>query len=85
MSRQSYHMYRHDNRSAEVWKSENGFEVDLMEDGKLIECRQLHTHSESYAEDCADNWCQGMFNVEKEGSFYGYKERNENFYPGLDD
>lgn len=22
---------------------------------------------------------------EKEGSFYGYKEKNDNFYPGLDD
>tara|TARA_Y100000389_G_scaffold165882_1_gene170218 strand:- start:382 stop:552 length:171 start_codon:yes stop_codon:yes gene_type:complete len=23
--------------------------------------------------------------AEKEGSFYGYNEKNDNFYPGLDD
>ena len=85
MTRTSFHQFSHENRTAEVWKTGEGYEVDLMENGKLLECRQLYSHSESFAEDCADNWCQGMFNVEKEGSFYGYKERNENFYPGLDD
>ena len=62
-----------------------GFEVDLYEKKKLLETRQLHNHSESYAEDCADNWVQGVFNIEKEGSFYGYNERDDNYYPEIDD
>ena len=84
MTRQSYHIYSKDNRSAEVWKSEDGFEVDLMENGKLLECRQLYSHSESYAENCADNWCQGMFDVAKEGSFYGYNQKTDNYHKDLD-
>ena len=51
-----------------------------------METREVHAHSESYAEDVADNWVQGIINIpEKEGSFYGYNEKNDNFYPGLDD
>jgi|TARA_B100000768_G_scaffold180615_1_gene201062 hypothetical protein len=84
MTRTSFHQFSHENRTAEVWKTSEGFEVDLMENGKLLECRQLYSHSESFAEDCADNWCQGMFNVAKEGSFYGYNQKTDNYYKDLD-
>ena len=81
-----YHTYAYENRYAEVFKQEKGFEVDLYEDKKFVETREVHAHSESYAEDVADNWVQGIINIpEKEGSFYGYNEKDNNFYPGLDD
>jgi hypothetical protein len=81
-----YHTYAYENRYAEVFKNDKGFEVELYENDKLVETREVHAHSESYAEDVADNWVQGIINIpEKEGSFYGYNEKDDNFYPGLDD
>ena len=79
-----FHTYEMGVRRAEVFLTKKGFEVELYEDDGWSATRKVHQHSESYAEDCADNWCQGMFNVEKEGSFYGYREKNDNYYPGDD-
>jgi hypothetical protein len=71
-------------RKAVIRKEKEGFEVDLYkEDYK--ETRQVHNHSESYAEDVAENFVFGLFDIEKEGSFYGYNERDDNFYPEIDD
>ena len=80
-----YHTYAKDGKYAEVFKTEQGWEVDLYTGDTLIETRAVHNHSESYAEDVADNWVHGILKVEKEGSFYGYNQKNDNFYPGLDD
>jgi hypothetical protein len=80
-----YHTYAKDGKYAEVFKTEQGWEVDLFTGTELIETRKVHNHSESYAEDVADNWVHEILKVEKEGSFYGYNEKNNNFYPGLDD
>jgi hypothetical protein len=84
---QVIHEYRNDNRTATVRLTSEGFEVDLAEDNVIIETRQVHNHSESYAEDVADNYVLGVFDAkkkEKEGSFYGYRERTDNYYPGDD-
>jgi len=85
--KQLYHTYVEKDRYAEVYKSEHGFEVDLYEFDVLLETRKVYQHSEGYAEDVADNWVQGMFDVKeiKEGSFYGYNQKSDNFYVGLDD
>jgi len=81
-----YHTYAMDERYAEVFKSDLGFEVDLYENNTLLETREVHDKSEGYAEDVAENWVGGMFDIEpKEGSFYGYNEKNDNYYPCLDD
>lgn len=73
-------------RRAVIRKAQEGFEVDLYLDQLLVETRKVHNHSESYAEDVAENYVEGMFNaVEKEGSFYGYKEKSDNFDPEIDD
>ena len=81
-----YHTYAMDERYAEVFKSDLGFEVDLYENDILLETREVHDKSEGYAEDVAENWDDGMFDIEpKEGSFYGYNQKNDNYYPGLDD
>ena len=50
-----YHTYAYENRYAEVFKNDKGFEVELYENEKLVETREVHAHSESYAEDVADN------------------------------
>jgi len=73
-------------RRAVIRKAQEGFEVDLYLDQLLVETRKVHNHSESYAEDVAENYVEGMFNAEeKEGSFYGYKEKSDNFDPEIDD
>ena len=83
--KQLYHTYAMDGKYAEVFKTEQGWEVDLFTGDTLIETRAVHDKSEGYAEDVADNWVQGIIKIEKEGSFYGYNQKDDNFYPGLDD
>ena len=56
-----YHIFKQNGRTAKVYNTECGFEVDLYEDDCFIETRQLHEHSESYAEDCAENWVTRIF------------------------
>ena len=34
--------------------------VDMFEDGKLVESRELEGKSIRYAEDCAENWENGI-------------------------
>jgi hypothetical protein len=34
--------------------------VDMFEDGKLVESRELEGKSIRYAEDCAENWKNGI-------------------------
>lgn len=77
--------YMGDDRRAIIRKAKEGFEVDLYLDQLLVETRKVHNHSESYAEDVAENYVQKLFDVEKEGSFYGYKEKSRNFDPEVDD
>lgn len=73
-------------RRAVIRKAQEGFEVDLYLDQLLVETRKVHNHSESYAEDVAENYVQKMFDaVEKEGSFYGYRTKSDNFDPEVDD
>ena len=83
--KQLYHTYAMDGKYAEVFKTEQGWEVDLYTGDTLLETRAVHDKSEGYAEDVADNWVQGIIKIEKEGSFYGYNQKDDNFYPGLDD
>ena len=76
------------NRSAVVIDTSKGFEVELYENGAIAEIRRLHEHSESYAESCAENFCDGMFNAvpnPNDVGYYGYNEKTDNFYPELDD
>jgi hypothetical protein len=78
--------YMNDDRTAVIRKESEGYEVDLYKNKILIETRKVHNHSNAYAEDVADNYVLGVFDaVEKDGSFYGYNQKNDNFYPGLDD
>ena len=51
------------NRKASVHKNNQGFYVKLSEGGYLREVRRLYSHSEQYAEDCAENFVLGKFNL----------------------
>ncbi len=48
---------------AKVFVTSNGFEVDLFDNTGLLETRELYSHSERYAEDCAENYVLGVFSV----------------------
>lgn len=63
MKRISYSTYSNAGRTAEVVKSPQGWEVDLYDTGKLLETRAVHNHSEIYAENVAENFVLGVFDV----------------------
>jgi hypothetical protein len=63
MKRISYSTYSNNDRTAEVVKSTHGWEVDLYGTGKLLETRAVHDHSEAYAENVAENFVLGVFDV----------------------
>jgi len=49
------------NRKATVKaKQTTVYVVDMFEDGKLVESRELEGKSIRYAEDCAENWENGI-------------------------
>ena len=47
-------------RTAEVRKNINGYYVDYYENGHKVSSTKLYDHSESYAEDAAENWVLGI-------------------------
>lgn len=47
-------------RSAEVKKNINGYYVDFYENGHKFGSTKLYDHTESYAEDAAENWVLGI-------------------------
>ena len=51
------------NRKASVHKNDQGFYVKLSEGGYLREVRRLYDTNEQYAEDCAENFVLGIFNL----------------------
>ena len=50
-------------RSAIIGRDQHGFVVELYEGNELKETRCVYNHSEAYAEDVAENWCQGMIQL----------------------
>lgn len=58
-----YHADDDSQRSAIVGQDSHGFVVELYEGNELKETRCVYDHSESYAEDVAENWCQGLIKL----------------------
>jgi len=86
MNKELYHSFRKDERSAEVYRTSKGFEVELYEQNGWSATRKVHQHSETYAENVAENWVEKVFNLEPEDKgYYGYREKSNNYYEGLDD
>jgi hypothetical protein len=61
MKRTILHHHQGDDRTAEVFNTKLGFEVDLYENGGILCTREVHSHSEVYAENVAENWVLGVF------------------------
>ena len=76
--------YWNEGRKAVIRREKEGYEVDLYRDD-LKETRVVHKHSETYAENVAENFVHGIFDIEKEGSFYGYNQKTDNYDPEVDD
>ena len=48
-------------RKATVFAEPDGsYTVYMMQDGAIVEERNITGHSEQYAEDCAENWVLGV-------------------------
>tara|TARA_B100000963_G_C22638363_1_gene678938 strand:- start:7483 stop:7680 length:198 start_codon:yes stop_codon:yes gene_type:complete len=52
--------YRKNNRVADIYKTSKGYEIELFEKGKKIRVVEAWEHSESWAEDVAENWNEGV-------------------------
>ena len=52
--------YRKNNRVADIYKTAKGYEIELFEKGKRIRVVEAWEHSESWAEDVAENWNEGV-------------------------
>lgn len=80
---------RENDRKSVVRLTEKGFEVDLLVGENVLETRKLHDHSESYAESCAENFVDEIFDVEDPNpnsvGYYGFNEKTDNYYPEIDD
>ena len=49
-----------DDKNAKVFLTNEGYEVDYFVGKPLLKSEQHHDHSESWAEDCADNYVLGV-------------------------
>jgi len=52
------------NRRAEIIKCDDGYHVRLFIDNVLEEVRDVTKHSLHYAEDCAENFVEGIFDID---------------------
>ena len=53
------------NRRAEIIMCDNGYHVRMFIDDALEEVRDVSAHSIAYAEDCAENFVEGIFDIDK--------------------
>ena len=52
--------YSKDSREAKIYDTQDGFMVELYENGAMVDTRNLSEHTLRYAEDCAENWVEGI-------------------------
>jgi len=55
-----YYDNKHNVRKAIILDHGNGYWVELWEHGNLVETRDLRYKTLQYAEDCAENWVEGI-------------------------
>lgn len=82
------HEYWKNDRKAVVRKTNKGYEVDLFVNDDIQEIREVHKHSELYAENVAENFVDGLFDAVPNPNavgYYGYNEKTDNYYPEIDD
>lgn len=53
--------YGRDNgRTASLYTTWCGYEVEFYRDGELVELRRVWEHTRDYAEDACENWIEGI-------------------------
>ena len=57
------HMYKREERMAKVFLSYEGHYVEFYKDNVMIERRDMFVHSEQYAEDAAENFVDGVMQL----------------------
>jgi hypothetical protein len=62
-TRQQRHEFTQDDKSAKVYITNEGYEVDFYKGMTLLKTECLHTHSEQYAEDAAENFVTGVMQL----------------------
>lgn len=55
--------FERENKLARIFETPLGFEVDLFDETGFRETRQVHKNSVHYAEDVAENWCNGIIRL----------------------
>jgi hypothetical protein len=55
--------FERENKIARIFETPLGFEVDLLDETGFRETRQVHENSVHYAEDVAENWCNGIIRL----------------------
>ena len=65
--RKEMHAYIQDDKKAVVFLTNEGWEVDYYNKGYLILSEPYHGKSESWAEDCADNYVMGIKQIQLNG------------------
>ena len=51
-------------KHAEIIRTEKGYEVNIFKGNEYLRNIKLHNYSESYAENCAENYVLGIVNYE---------------------
>lgn len=59
-ARAEWHSYQHEGKLARIFLTTDGFEIDYYDGDELVKTEQHYDKSESWAEDCADNYVQGI-------------------------
>jgi hypothetical protein len=57
------HYYERDDRMAKVFRSYEGHYVEFYKNNVLVERRELYEHSEEYAENAAENYVDGVMQL----------------------
>jgi hypothetical protein len=57
------HFYERDDRIAKVFRGYEGYYVEFYKNNIMIERRELYEHSEEYAENAAENYVDGVMQL----------------------
>jgi hypothetical protein len=65
--RKEMHAFMQDDKTAKVFLTNEGWEVDYYNKGYLILTEPFHDKSETYAENSADNYVMGIKQIQLNG------------------
>jgi hypothetical protein len=56
-------MYQREERMAKVFQAYEGFYVEFYKNNVMVERREMYTHNEEYAENAAENYVDGVMQL----------------------